>query len=378
MKIAIFSNTCYETIVPVVNELEIIGHSVDFYALTSNKGSGKAVLFETNKLWENEKQGNIIPDINIKKYISECWNPYLKRGKWFSLYFHNFAFFKPNNWNLILAIIKKIRKEKYDILHFNAESLLFNILALIFNKKKIVFEIHDVNPHTGENHFIAKLIRQSFKLLRTTNFIVHSNFSKKELLEKYSYLNPNQVHYIPFGSHEWLKTDSKTLELNNSLLFFGRISPYKGIEILCEAVRDLCEEIHNIKLTVAGNGKMYFDYKNYESDNISFINRYISNKELSELVYSHQIIVCPYIDATQSGVIQSALTLNKWIIATNVGAIPEMIETGKNGMLISPNNISELKQAIKESLYQEKYKFYKPVIQKSWKEITALLIRIYE
>ena len=62
-----------------------------------------------------------------------------------------------------------------------------------------------------------------------------------------------------------------------NVLFFGRISPYKGIEYLCEAMMRVREHIPDATLTIAGNGNIYFDISPYEKQEwIDIQNKYIS------------------------------------------------------------------------------------------------------
>jgi glycosyltransferase involved in cell wall biosynthesis len=107
----------------------------------------------------------------------------------------------------------------------------------------------------------------------------------------------------------------------------------------------------NIDIIIAGKGTFYFDKSKYENNpQYHFINRFITNEELASLILNSTAIVCPYIDATQSGVIMSAFALNKPVIATNVGALPEMMENERHGFLVPPKNSQALKEAILQIL----------------------------
>ncbi|MGX7835581.1 glycosyltransferase, partial [Campylobacter fetus subsp. venerealis] len=87
------------------------------------------------------------------------------------------------------------------------------------------------------------------------------------------------------------------------------------------------------------------------SCNYKFINRYITNIELVQLIQESQFVICPYKDATQSGVIMTAFALNKPVLATNVGGLKEMVTHNRTGILIEPNNIYTLADSIKEMLH---------------------------
>ena len=81
-----------------------------------------------------------------------------------------------------------------------------------------------------------------------------------------------------------------------------------------------------------------------------FINRFIKDEELASLIRNCTAIVCPYVDATQSGVIMSAFALNKPVIATNVGALPEMVENGRHGILIPPRDSKAIEKAVRDMM----------------------------
>ena len=128
----------------------------------------------------------------------------------------------------------------------------------------------------------------------------------------------------------FLAKDDKPLDKpTRNILFFGRISPYKGIEYLCEAMKKVHESVPEANLTIAGGGKMYFDFSKYANlDYIKLVNRYIPTEELAHLLHSCDFTVCPYTDATQSGVIMT------------------MVDEGKTGYLIPPKDIDALANAM--------------------------------
>lgn len=85
------------------------------------------------------------------------------------------------------------------------------------------------------------------------------------------------------------------------------------------------------------------------------LNRYIPNEELVTLIQESKFVVCPYLDATQSGVLMTSYALNTPVIATSVGAFPEYIEQNVTGMLIPVNDPAKLADAIKLALQNNFY-----------------------
>ena len=138
-------------------------------------------------------------------------------------------------------------------------------------------------------------------------------------------------------------------DVSNYILFFGGISSHKGIEYLCEAMDKVCKKHPDVKLVVAGKGKIYFDlnqYAIYNTGHLVLLNRYLDDNELVGLIRNSLFVVCPYIDATQSGVVMSAFALNKPVIATNVGALPSMVKNGQYGTIVPPKDVTTLASAI--------------------------------
>jgi glycosyltransferase involved in cell wall biosynthesis len=174
------------------------------------------------------------------------------------------------------------------------------------------------------------------------SFIKIYKLQKKNIYE--SNLSIYNVYNI------YLQQFSKNKALKN-ILFFGRISPYKGIDILLEAMKNVHLSNPEIKLIIAGDGEYYFDKFEFEQlDYIEFRNRYIPNTELVKLINDSMFTVCPYKDATQSGVIMTSYAFCKPVIATNVGGLSEMVIDKVTGFLIEPNNIIELQNTIKQLL----------------------------
>lgn len=223
-------------------------------------------------------------------------------------------------------------------------------------RKKLRFIINDPFPHSGETG-----LRKTF--FRNTCFRFGKSFVllNQNQVDKFSstyHIDKSRIVISRLGTDDsmrFLAKDDKPLDKpTRNILFFGRISPYKGIEYLCEAMKKVHESVPEAKLTIAGGGKMYFDFSKYANlDYIKLVNRYIPTEELAHLLHSCDFTVCPYTDATQSGVIMTSYTMDKPVIATNVGGLGEMIDEGKTGYLIPPKDPEALADAIVKLLQDE-------------------------
>ena len=146
------------------------------------------------------------------------------------------------------------------------------------------------------------------------------------------------------------------------------------------------EQCPDCQLIVAGGGKYHFDICRYQSlDYIDIRNRFIPDEELVTLIKNCDFMVCPYTDATQSGVIMSAYAFYKPVIATNVGGLPEMVRNEHYGLIIKEKDTDILANAIiKLWQHPEKIKTYSDNIRRSynsgelsWKKIAEDMIQTY-
>ena len=118
---------------------------------------------------------------------------------------------------------------------------------------------------------------------------------------------------------------------------------------------------------------------------IHLFQKYIGMRELVGLFKNCSFCICPYKDATQSGVVQTAFSMKVPIVGTNVGALPQTIRDHERGLIVSPCNSRELANAIIE-LYQnrELLQSFKDNISNdwektmSWEPIAQKYISIYQ
>lgn len=239
-----------------------------------------------------------------------------------------------------------IRKQEFDIIHYVEDpSPLFSLLLWFF-RKKLVVTIHDGRPHTGDDNRKSQFVRRRLKSYVKRFLLL--NKKENKLFEKGYGVNPECIYNSHLGYYEMLHMyGNKTLKKQNYILFFGRISPYKGIEYLLKAMRIVHKVLPETRVIIAGKGEYNFDLEPYKHlDYIEFRNKFIELDELADLIRGAQFTVCPYTEATQSGVVYSSFALNTPVIATRVGDLPEMIDDGETGIIVPPCDEQSLAQAI--------------------------------
>jgi glycosyltransferase involved in cell wall biosynthesis len=126
------------------------------------------------------------------------------------------------------------------------------------------------------------------------------------------------------------------------VLFFGRLLPYKGIEILLAAFRRLDPE--KFALLIAGEGELPPEV--FAAPNIRVLHRFIGDEDLPLVFNQVHAVALPYLAASQSGVAYMALAFERPVVATRVGGLPEVIVDDDNGFLIEPRAEDALAAAI--------------------------------
>lgn len=126
------------------------------------------------------------------------------------------------------------------------------------------------------------------------------------------------------------------------LLFFGYIREYKGLDILLKSMGLILSKFSTKLLVV---GEFYEDPKRYYkiveeegiSDFVIFKSEYVPNDEVKVYFSASDLVVLPYVSATQSGIVQIAYNFNKPVITTNVGGLPEVVIDGVTGFVVDPS-----------------------------------------
>lgn len=268
----------------------------------------------------------------------------------------HFVFFAPKfGFNILftnLKILKLLRKIKPGIIHFDDISGRLSIFVQFLWNRKIVLNVHDPAPHSGEQRLIDTWVRKMV-YKKVSAFCVFSNFSHSLFNELYKLNVPVlNLRLVPYLSYKYLN-DKKVngiekLPNEKVLLFFGRISPYKGVDELLMAFSKILKDTSGLKLVIAGKGSYEYqipeELKN--SSSLILLNRFIHEDEIKSLFDQADVLICPYRDATQSGVLMTARVFNIPVIVSNVGALPEYVQNGPIGYVYDINDEQGLENSI--------------------------------
>jgi D-inositol-3-phosphate glycosyltransferase len=275
----------------------------------------------------------------------------------------------PFNWFRVAVKISQLKPDllifKYWLPYFGP---CFGTIAKIVKKKtraKVLFICDNIIPHERRP---GDIIFTKYAFRHVDYFIVQSDSVEKDLLSLFpaakSKKSPHPI-YEYFGD-PLAKSDAR-LRLNileeKVILFFGYIRAYKGLMILIDAMNELKRwrfNFEGMKLIVVG--EPYEDMKKYHSrieelhlgSRIQIISDYVANDMVAIYFSAADVVVLPYLSATQSGIVQIAYNFNKPVIVTDVGGLGEVVLDGITGYVVPPNDPVALAEAIGKFYFEGK------------------------
>lgn len=274
------------------------------------------------------------------------------------------------------ALWKFISRCEPDVIHFDSISTRLLLLYPLIRRKNIFITVHDPLPHTGEGSWKLRFVeRLYFGLARRLFF--YSKFAASQFRDHHAHIKARQsvLRFQPF-SFIRRYTGERTGE-GEAIVFFGRILAYKGVDLLLAAIPEVVKKYPEQKFIIAGEPfhcELDTGILEKYQKNIRLVPGYISVEELSAIIRSAKFIVCPYRDATQSGVVMTSYAFGKMVVGTNVGAFPEYIIDGVNGILTEPDSLSIARDIIR-ALDGDYYRYLEKNIHPAYSEETGLYNR---
>lgn len=204
--------------------------------------------------------------------------------------------------------------------------------------------VHDPSLHPGDTEPSRLRTGAEAMVRRGAGLIfVHSESLRAELLERREIRAPVEV--VPHG------IDAPAVRpppATPTLLFFGRISPYKGVEVLLDAMCRVWASLPKARLVLAGEGQLP-DHPVVHDPRVELLSRHVHEDEVPDLFARSACVVLPYRQAAQSGVGSLAKRHARPLVVSAVGGLPELVADG-SGLIVPPGCAEALANALLELL----------------------------
>lgn len=266
----------------------------------------------------------------------------------------------PITW---IKAAKHINNLNADLVYFDWWNPFFGpshrVISSLIKKKyrnRIIFITENVMSHEGR--FIDRLLTK-IGLKNADAFVALSNIVEnalKDFTDRKIYKSALPI-YGGYNLNKNLdvkkqKTEFGFGEDDDILLFFGYVRKYKGLNVLLGAMPGILKRNPKAKLLIVGEfydtpDKYYEQINNLGiKDSVKVVQRFVPNEEVGLYYSAADIVILPYLSATQSGVLNIAYGFGKPVVVTDVGGLTEDVIDGKTGYVVKPNDENEIINAV--------------------------------
>src|ERR1700674_99640 len=245
-----------------------------------------------------------------------------------------------------------------------------------FLGKKLVLTVHNVNAARRDSKdTLLNRLTLRFQYWLADHLFVHSEKMKQELIEEFG-VQESRVTVIPFGINNSVPNTRLTppeprrrlgiRDGEKTILFFGNIAPYKGLEYLIGAFRQIMARGEDYRLIIAGrpkNGENYWTTireairEDVEKGRVLLRADFVPDDETEVYFKAADVLVLPYRHIYQSGVLFLGYNFGLPVLAADVGSLKDEIVEGRTGFVFRPEDPADLAAAIEKyftsDLYQD-------------------------
>jgi D-inositol-3-phosphate glycosyltransferase len=311
-------------------------------------------------------------------------------------------------YSKLISYAATARPRIFHILWNNRFETFDRTLLMLFYRllgKKIVLTAHNVNAGKRDS-MDSRLNRLTLGIqYRLSDHIfVHTEKMKQELIQQFG-VQGRMISVIPFGINNSVPNTSLTprhakqrlgvRESEKAILFFGRITPYKGLEYLIAAVRQLMARHEDYRLIIAGRPDRCDTYwssireamrEELQSGRVLLRAEFIPDEETEVYFKAADVVVLPYKNIYQSGVLFLGHSFGLPVLAADVGSLKDDIVEGKLGFVFRPEDPVDLAKTIERYFASDLYAkldIRRPEIrdsateQHSWDVVGEKTINVY-
>jgi glycosyltransferase involved in cell wall biosynthesis len=254
----------------------------------------------------------------------------------------------PVTW---LRAFKQVKAFSPDVIMFEWWQPFFGpvvgTLARWFRRSGVrcFIECHNIVPH--ERSPLDGLLTR-FALSAADQLITHSSKDREDLL---ALLPGKEISIAPLPSLNEFSGPAKGSRSGRTILFFGKVRKYKGLDVLLAAMPKVLSKV-DCRLIVAG--EFYDSIEKYQQlirrydleSHVHIDNRYVPNEEVAGIFEGADVLVLPYVSASQSGVVRIALSNGLPVIASRTGGLSESVLDNVNGLLFPAGDSDALADRI--------------------------------
>jgi glycosyltransferase involved in cell wall biosynthesis len=263
----------------------------------------------------------------------------------------------------LVTLLSRVRLRHPDVVHFQWTVVpLLDSLAMLLIRRwcALVLTVHDTVPFNGERMSFLQNAGFDLPMRVAHRVIVHTASGREALIRRG--VPAAKIMVVPHGTLRLkvpLPPQSPRSDGRFSFLLFGEIKPYKGLDVLIEALGQLPREtLEQVHVVIAGRPRM--DLMPIEAriaalklgSAIELRPTRQSEEEMATLFAATDCFLFPYHQIDASGVWFLTKSLGRWVIASRVGIFEAELQEGRQGVLLPPGDSTALAHAIAQAVLQ--------------------------
>jgi glycosyltransferase involved in cell wall biosynthesis len=246
-----------------------------------------------------------------------------------------------------VRIRRELARFQPDAVYYPMIHPWYPIVGLLSPSVPSVLTLHDPVLHEGEKSLAVEAL-QRMTTSQAERVIVLSRIFV-DLLARRGF-SSERVDVIPLGEMSYYEAIAKPSDDGHhrppTLLFIGRILPYKGLDTLLAAFPLVRRAVPDAQLLILGDGDVKpYGAKLAELSGVTLDNRWVPDDQIAEYLRRADVVVVPHHSATQSLAVPAAYAFCKPVVATAVGGIPEQVVDEQTGLLVPPRQPEALASA---------------------------------
>lgn len=289
-----------------------------------------------------------------------------------------------------VRFLQRLREWNPDVIHYQWLPLPlvdYPVLVMLSRLASLVLTLHDSNPFHGSETSRLQFLGMRRAMKAFDAYIAHTSYTKRQFSDFETV--SEQISIVPHGILDYPAIETSSTD-GSTLLFFGNIKQYKGLDVLVRALGTLSlKALSETTLVVAGQPHIDMEpirrlaVEKSVDDSIEWNLGYVPDENVPKLFDRADVVVLPYREIDQSGVLLTAVGYGVPVVATDIGGFGEFLNDGVHGRLVPPEEPAALAAAIRELLADEakRDKMSKAMErlaeENSWSSIAERTIDVY-
>jgi glycosyltransferase involved in cell wall biosynthesis len=269
----------------------------------------------------------------------------------------------PRSFGVFKQLAHTFQQDELEVVHIllNPGELWFALLASLVRSIPVVTTM--IVPVANHGEPLSPIAIWAINKLAVygSDMLIVNGENQVQLVQKRFGVPVNRIIYIPLSlqarAKKWQKR--RVSEVPGTVLFFGRADPHKGLEYLVKAQPIISRHLPHARILISSHGEGLIRCKEMIQDHSKFdiSEGFVSGDVMADFFQKCAIVVLPYLTASTSGVLVTAFSYGKPVVASRVGCLEEYVEDGTRGLLVSPANEEELANAIIRLLQNDELRY---------------------